>query len=56
MAVKNNKYKEPQLDSAAVKALNTHWNDGVGGAKKAAPKKSKSAATNKKKTPTKSKK
>lgn len=55
MAVKNNKYKEPQLNSAAVKALNAHWNDGVG-TKKAAPKKSKSAATNKKKVPTKSKK
>lgn len=56
MAVKNNKYKEPQLDSAAVKALNAHWNDGVGGTKKTTPKKSKSAANNKKKSPTKSKK
>lgn len=32
-------YKEPKLTKEAAKALNEHWNDGVGGKKKPAAKK-----------------
>ena len=57
MAVKNGKYQEIKLTGAQAKALSESWNDGVIPTKKKTPvKKSKSAATNKKKAPTKSKK
>lgn len=57
MAVKNGKYQEIKLTGAQAKALSDSCNDGVIPNKKKTPvKKSKLAATNKKKAPTKSKK